>query len=51
MHVVKARQCFKSIKSNAMNDKDTRSEGVCYDDELPVETDDRSCRVSCNTGH
>lgn len=33
------------------NAKDKRSKGVCYDDELPVETDDRSCRVSCNTGH
>lgn len=40
MHVVKARQCFKSIKSNAMNAKDTRSKGARYDDELPVQTDD-----------
>lgn len=33
------------------NAKDTRSKGVRYDDELPVQTDDPSCRVSCNTGH
>lgn len=32
MHVVKASQCSKSIKSNAMNAKDTRSKGARYDE-------------------